>query len=100
LGETLDEHDREARVAQRGRRLQLQPHSLAVARATAQAVEASVRLEMQEHDLRACACYGDQVAVAPDSRALVTPNGRADHRGPGDLASEGHAGDPARRRSL
>jgi GAF domain len=54
----------------------VQPHSLAVATATAQAVEASLRLEMQEHDLHLRARYGGQVAVAPDSRALVTPNGR------------------------
>ena len=54
----------------------VQPHSLAVATATAQAVEASLRLEMQEHDLRLRARYGGQVAVAPGSRALVTPNGR------------------------
>jgi hypothetical protein len=54
----------------------VQPHSLAVATATAQAVEASLRLDMQEYDLRLRARYGDQVAVAPDSRALVTPNGR------------------------
>jgi GAF domain len=54
----------------------VQPHSLAVATATAQAVEASLRLDMQEHDLRLRARYGDQVAVAPDSRALVTPSGR------------------------
>src|SRR3954465_5358727 len=54
----------------------VQPHSLSVATATAQAVETSLRLDMQEHDLRLRARYGDQVAVAPDSRALVTPNGR------------------------
>lgn len=54
----------------------VQPHSLAVATATAQAVEAWLRLEMQEHDLRLRARYGSQVAVAPGSRALVTPNGR------------------------
>jgi GAF domain-containing protein len=54
----------------------VQPHSLAVATATAQAVEASLRLDMQEHDLRLRARYGGQVAVAPGSRALVTPNGR------------------------
>ena len=54
----------------------VQPHSLAVATATAQAVEAWLRLEMQEHDLRLRARYGDRVAVAPGSRALVTPNGR------------------------
>jgi hypothetical protein len=55
----------------------VQPHSLAVATATAQAVETWLRLEMQKHDLRLRARYGDQVAVAPGSRALVTPNGRA-----------------------
>jgi hypothetical protein len=54
----------------------VQPHSLAVATATAQAVEASLRLDMQEHDQHLRARYGGQVAVAPDSRALVTPNGR------------------------
>ena len=54
----------------------VQPHSLAVATATAQAVEAWLRLEMQEHDLRLRARYGGRVAVAPGSRALVTPNGR------------------------
>jgi hypothetical protein len=54
----------------------VQPHSLAVATATAQAVEASLRLAMQEHDMRLRIRYGGQVALAPDSRALVTPNGR------------------------
>lgn len=54
----------------------VQPHSLAVATATARAVEAWLRLEMQEHDLRLRARYGGRVAVAPGSRALVTPNGR------------------------
>jgi hypothetical protein len=54
----------------------VQPHSLAVATATSQAVEAWLRLQMQEHDLRLRARYGSQVAVAPGSRALVTPNGR------------------------
>ena len=54
----------------------VQPHSLAVATATAQAVEAWLRLEMQEHDLRLRARYFSKVAVAPGSRALVTPNGR------------------------
>src|SRR4051812_6179076 len=52
------------------------PHSLSVATATAQAVEASLRLTLQEDDLRLRARYGDRVATAPDSRALVTPTGR------------------------
>jgi hypothetical protein len=52
------------------------PHSLAVATATAQAVETMLRLEMHEHDQRLCARYGDRIAEAPESRALVTPTGR------------------------
>ena len=52
------------------------PHSLAVATATALAAESSLRLEMQERDLRLRARYGARVAVAPDSRVLVTPAGR------------------------
>jgi hypothetical protein len=54
----------------------VQPHSLAVATATAQAVEASLRLDMQAHDLHLRARYGDQVAMAPESCALFTPSGR------------------------
>jgi hypothetical protein len=49
------------------------PHSLAVATATAQAVEASLRLEQQEIDARLRARYGDRVAPG---RALVAPSGR------------------------
>ena len=52
------------------------PHSLAVATATAQAVEAWLRLDMQEHDMRLRARYADRIAEAPDSRALVTASGR------------------------
>jgi hypothetical protein len=52
------------------------PHSLAVATATAQAVEASLRLVLQEHDQHLRARYGHRVAVAPGSRVLVTPAGR------------------------
>jgi hypothetical protein len=50
------------------------PHSLAVAAATAQAVEASLRLEVQEIDARLRARYGDRVVPG---RALVAPSGRA-----------------------
>ena len=53
------------------------PHSLAVATATVQAVEASMRLVMQDRDLRLRARYADRVAGAPDTRALVTASGRA-----------------------
>ncbi|MDP9293880.1 MAG: phytochrome sensor protein, partial [Actinomycetota bacterium] len=52
------------------------PHSLAVAAATAQAVEAWLRLRMQEHDERLRARYGGHVAAAPGARALVAPTGR------------------------
>jgi len=52
------------------------PASLAVATATAAAVEGSLRLALQERDVRLRARYADRVAVAPDSRALVTPSGR------------------------
>jgi len=53
------------------------PHSLAVATATARAVEASLQLALQERDARLHARYGARVAAAPDTRALVTPSGRA-----------------------
>jgi hypothetical protein len=54
----------------------VQPHSLAVVTATAQAVEASLRLRIQEHDVRLRARYADRVAAWPGTRALVTPTGR------------------------
>jgi hypothetical protein len=50
------------------------PHSLAVASATSQAVEASLKLELQVIDARLRARYGDRVAPG---RALVAPSGRA-----------------------
>ncbi len=53
------------------------PHSLAVATATARAVEASLQLALQERDARLHARYGARIAAAPDTRALVTPSGRA-----------------------
>jgi hypothetical protein len=53
------------------------PHSLAVATATVQAVEGALRLTLQERDLRLRARYAERVAVAPDTRALVTASGRA-----------------------
>jgi PAS domain-containing protein len=52
------------------------PASLAVATATARAVETSLRLEQQQRDAEVCARYGNLVAVAPDARALVAPTGR------------------------
>jgi hypothetical protein len=53
------------------------PHSLAVATATARAVEASLQLALQVRDARLQARYGARVAASPNSRALVTPSGRA-----------------------
>src|SRR3954447_1248663 len=51
------------------------PHSLAVATATARAVEASLRLVLHERDARLHARYGDR--IAPGRTALVAPSGRA-----------------------
>jgi hypothetical protein len=51
------------------------PHSLAVATATARAIEASLQLALQARDARLHARYGDR--VAPDRSALITPSGRA-----------------------
>jgi hypothetical protein len=52
------------------------PASLAVATATARAVETSLRLELQERDARIRARYGDAIAMAPQARALVSASGR------------------------
>jgi hypothetical protein len=65
------------------------PHSLSVATATARAVEASLRLDLQEHDLRLRARYADRVASAPDSRALVTATGRPLTKVPASWGTEG-----------
>lgn len=50
------------------------PHSLAVATATARAVEASLQLALQERDARLQARYGGR--VSPERSALVTRTGR------------------------
>jgi hypothetical protein len=52
------------------------PHSMAVATATAQAVEAHLRCEMLDRDARLVARYGDQLTVGPGPRALVAASGR------------------------
>ncbi len=54
----------------------MHPASLAVATATATAVEGSLLLEIQERDTRLRARYGDVVARAPATTALVAPSGR------------------------
>ncbi len=52
------------------------PHSMAVATATAQAVEAELRCQMLDRDGRLLARYGDRLSEGPEPRALVTPSGR------------------------
>ncbi len=52
------------------------PHSMAVATATAQAVEAHLRCEMLDRDGRLLSRYGDQLTSGPAPRALVAPSGR------------------------
>src|SRR5579875_145457 len=51
------------------------PHSMAVAVATAQAVEAHLRCEMLGRDARLLARYGDRLA-GPEPRALLSHSGR------------------------
>src|ERR1700761_2484571 len=52
------------------------PHSMAVATATAQAVEAQLRCEMLDRDARLLARHGDRLLSGADHRALVAPSGR------------------------
>jgi hypothetical protein len=52
------------------------PASLAVATATAAAVERQLLLSLQERDARLRARYGEAVAHDPATRALVAPSGR------------------------
>ncbi len=52
------------------------PHSMAVATATAQAVESHLRCEMLHRDGRLLARYGDHLTSGPDPRALLTSSGR------------------------
>ena len=70
------------------------PHSLSVATATARAIEASLRLDLQEHDLRLRARYGDRVASAPESRALVTAGGRPLTKVPASWGTDGRLAIP------
>jgi hypothetical protein len=52
------------------------PHSMAVATATVQAVEAQLRYQMIERDARLVARFGERVTGAREPRALLTPTGR------------------------
>src|SRR5205823_503873 len=52
------------------------PHSMAVATATVQAIEAQLRCRMRDEDSRLVARYGDRLTAGSEPRALVTPSGR------------------------
>jgi hypothetical protein len=52
------------------------PHSMAVATATAHAVEAQLRCQMVDHDGRLLARYGDHLRGGRGPRALVSRSGR------------------------
>ena len=58
-----------------GRASMVHAHSLAVAMATAEAVEAQLRIVMQEHDARLRRRHEDRVGTGA-RRALITPSGR------------------------
>jgi hypothetical protein len=59
-----------------GEMASVHPHSMAVATATAQAVEAHLRCEMLDRDGRLLHRYGEQLTAGPGPRALITPTGR------------------------
>jgi GAF domain-containing protein len=59
-----------------GEMASVHPHSMAVATATAQAVEAHLRCEMLDRDARLLSRYGDQLTMGAGPRALVAPSGR------------------------
>jgi hypothetical protein len=59
-----------------GEMASVHPHSMAVATATAQAVEAELRCQMLDRDARLLARYGDRLSGGPDPRALVALSGR------------------------
>ena len=59
-----------------GQMASVHPHSMAVATATVQAVEAHLRCEMLDRDARLLARYGDRLTAGPGPRALVAPSGR------------------------
>jgi hypothetical protein len=59
-----------------GQMATVHPHSMAVATATAQAVEAHLRCEMLDHDARLLSRYGDRLTSGAEPRALLTATGR------------------------
>ena len=64
------------------------PHSMAVATATAQAVEAHLRCEMLNRDARLLSRYGDQLTGSAGPRALVAPVGSRDRQSAAGLAAD------------
>ena len=58
-----------------GEMASVHPHSMAVATATAQAVEAHLRCEMLDRDARLLSRYGDQLTIGTGPRALSPPAG-------------------------
>ncbi|MBV9682595.1 MAG: hypothetical protein JO046_12440, partial [Solirubrobacterales bacterium] len=52
------------------------PHSMAVATATVQALEAQLRCRMRDEDNRLLARYSDRLTAGSQPRALLTPSGR------------------------
>jgi GAF domain-containing protein len=70
------------------------PASLAVATATAAAVEGALQLTLHDRDARLRARYGDAVMHEPDRRALVAPSGRPITRLPPAWRAEGRLAIP------
>lgn len=60
------------------------PHSMALATATARAVEAQLRCELLDSDARLMGRFGDLLAHGPGPRALVSRSGRVIGERPGD----------------
>jgi len=59
-----------------GEMASVHPHSMAVATATAQAVEAQLRFQMVDRDGRLLARHGAKLTDGTEPRALITPSGR------------------------
>lgn len=59
-----------------GKMRTVHPHSLALAIATARAVETDLRCRQQQRDDRLRSHYHEQIVAGPGRRALVTPTGR------------------------
>jgi hypothetical protein len=71
------------------------PASLAVATATAAAVEGQLLLALQERDARLRARYGEAVLRSPATSALVAPSGRPITRLPTGWSTNGRLSIPA-----